>query len=189
MRLVNRKFQFEKEKYLLIIDTDGLKLKVKCYNGSSEKGSTVKLARFSPLHNRIIDIIDEEYGSHLRNNFIHPEKIDPYVRRYFGIEYPASKTLVALKDTLVAEGALNLDAADNTERLVDYLEALEIECMSFVYGDEVSFITTADRAEEFLNRNRELVKKKQEEIKELEDLSWNLLNFRDNQVKKSSRIN
>lgn len=177
-RLAKRPFTFEKQKYLFTIDTDDLKLLLRCYLGSSEKAETVKLTKYSPLWKRILTIVAEEYSSKLHNNLIgSPDRLTADVRQDFDIPYPASTKFISFKDALQSDGIVRLDLKAKIEAFSDYLEYLQITFIRVEFENQHVFISTEEQVKFFDEMLQQSVKRKQEEIKEIQKVQDALFYF------------
>jgi len=176
-RLISKQFTIEQQRYLFTIDTDGLKLFLKCYQGSSEKSLSVKLNKISPVRIRILDIVASNYSSSLHKNLLeNTEKITLEVRREYAIPYPDSENFISFKDALKANGMIQIDSKDIWGGLKDYLEYHQIKFVLFEENEHIIFIGSADQLKVYLRSIDDEIKRLSDNTNRLSDLKNDLYN-------------
>jgi hypothetical protein len=174
-RLIFQQFTFEKQRYLLTLDTDDRKLILKCYKGSSEKSAPAKIPKkFTPFYNKLVAVITE-HSSILRDSLIHsPDTISIAARRAHNIQYPESTKFAAFKERIQTEGILRFESKDKPDDVAEYLEWHEVKFVQFEFEGQHIFVSSTERMQEFRLQIGARIKELQKLQEYLFDLSYKL---------------
>ncbi|MBB3109114.1 hypothetical protein FHS18_001166 [Paenibacillus phyllosphaerae] len=168
-RLIKQTFTLTGQRYMFTVDTDGFRLYLNCYHGSSEKNDKPELTK--ELKEKIYSAIAYSEGSQFASNAVYrEEKINDDVRKYYKIPYPDIPEYEEVLNWLTINGSMKFTATD-TESLFEYLKHKGINAIMFEYkGDTYIFNANPDKG--YLWK---FVQQIDKEIAELNELRKKLL--------------
>ncbi|MFL1672574.1 hypothetical protein [Paenibacillus dendritiformis] len=177
-RIIAQAFQFNKVKYCYTLDTDGLKLFLKCYCGNSEKAKELNLVENSDVKYKIYELISKKEGSSLAHNAVYKaDTIRADIREMYNIDYPAP-ALSLLEDSLSklkVEGILVLTM--DYLGFEDYLKYKKINYCKIEYKNQVYYFSSEEKIQEFIIELKGEIGRMNREVNRLEGLILYLTDY------------
>ncbi|TYP77508.1 hypothetical protein [Paenibacillus methanolicus] len=161
-RLIKQPFTHAKQRYLLTLDTDGMKLYLRCYQGLSENNPEVPLKEES-LWDKVFDLISNLEGSDLAVNALRtPDRILRRVRELCKIPYPPILEWDALIEQLQRSGSVTYEG--DLEGLITYLEYRQLPVIHFAHRGERTIVDASPGS----NHVRQVLDELKNEMDELD---------------------
>jgi hypothetical protein len=170
-RLFKRKFAYTEKQFLITVDTDGIQLFLKCYEGSSEKNS--ELAIEGDLKEKIYEQIAKHESTTLASNAVYrSSSITPETYKYYQLEPKEDSITLKYVNELQDKGILKLE--DENREFENILFAKQINFTKVKYYDDVVYLSTVEALNELKEEVMSQVRKRLAEIKYLESVDLEL---------------
>jgi hypothetical protein len=172
-RIFKRAFTHDKKRYLLTLDTDGIQLYLRCYEGSSENNMLVSLEE-RQIREKVFSVIQKETDSSLAVNALRePERISNRVRMMNNIPYPSMPEWDAIIEQLQETGSVEYQGSMNQFLL--YLEYRRQPVVHFKHKGKMTLVDARPDSEHVHN----VISKLNQEMKELKLVIENIYDQKD----------
>jgi hypothetical protein len=170
-RLFKRKFTYIEKQFLVTVDTDGCRLFLKCYEGSSEKNTELPVE--GDLKEKVYEQIAKHESTTLASNAVYsPNNVTPETYKYYHLEPDADSTVVAFLNEILEKGIIKLE--EENQELENNLFSKQIKFTKLKYYDDVVYLSSLEALNELQEEVMSEVRKRLAEIEYLKSVDLEL---------------